>query len=846
MSTTLPSSVYHLPIVSLLPRIEELLSLHNRLIIEAPPGSGKTTIVPLSLLHSDWRSGKKILVIQPRRLAARNVALRMAELLTQEVGTQVGYRMRLETKVSRSTEVEVLTEGVLLKMLLKDSELNDVAAIIFDEFHERSALSEIMVSMVHEVADSIRPDLKIILMSATMGELPQKHFSEYQRIVCEVAPHPVTLHYRHIPSRARLEDEAASLIASVLDQHEEGNLLVFMPGSGEIRRTIRSLEERISPVKRSHIEILPLYGELSYSEQNYALLPSKEKRRIIVATNIAETSLTIPGVKIVIDSGYQKTLRIDPHTMINSLVRERISLDAAVQRCGRAAREGHGICYRMWSEEEHKTLRQVREPEVLRVDVSDFILAVLSWGAPDYESFPWITKPPLHAASSAMRVLQLLGAVAPDGKLTKKGKSYGEFGADLRLSALAVSARIFRLERLGALLISFLEEHGAKLYNSGESSDITHHIEGLIEPSSNKSALRKGTLRHFSVEEWEERIRRTHVIEYLSSPSNLPEQIGVLLASAFPDQIALRRKNSEIRYQLASGIGASLLSHDPLQKHNSLVVCTLSSKDNRENADATIVLAAPLSLTTVRSYLPHLCTKSTSSEFDEERGTLTVVTRESIGVAVVSETPVNHPSEEEKRSALLQFLATDRGFRRLPFHARTQSFLSRITWAKYKGGLVDLPEFNQAVLQREIHTWLAPFIPPSVQLCDISEEVLLKALEAALPWELNKKLGTFAPATITLPTGKERPLTYSETNSPILEATVQELLGWKATPFVGLTMVPITIEILSPARRPIQRTNDLNNFWSGSYSAVRKEYRGRYPKHAWPEDPLDFDRTKPR
>ncbi len=853
---SLPAQVQHLPIVPLLPTIQEQLALRTRLIVEAPPGSGKTTLVPLTLLRSEWRKEKKIVVVQPRRLAARNVALRMADLLQQEIGTQVGYRMRLEKKVSSTTEIEVVTEGVLLKTLLVDPDLHDIGAVILDEFHERSALSEIILGMLHEVTDTIRPDIRILLMSATMGDLPVKHFSEYRKVACDVPPFPVKVHYHHIAPRVRLEDETASLILSVLNRDEEGNILVFMPGSGEIIRTIRTLEERLSAAKRPLLEILPLYGELPYSEQKYALSQPKGRRRVILATNIAETSLTIPGVRIVIDSGYQKTIRIDPHTMLNALVRERIPLDAAEQRCGRAAREGPGVCYRMWSEEEHKAFRPEREPEVSRVDVSSFILAVLTWGASTYQSFSWITPPPLHASSAALRVLELLGAVTCDGTLTERGRELGRFGSDLRLAALAVAARTFTLERLGGILISFLEENGSKLFNPGNSADITYHLADIDDPTSKKREPHNAAGVHrfqessrprsslLSATEWEKRIENIRVKNKEKPPRDPIEQVGILLASAYPDRIAVRRKNSGNRYQLASGIGASLPLNDPLQKHSLLAVCSLSTRDNRENADATILLAVPLSLSTVREHLPYLCTKGTFTEFDEERGALTTVIREFICDALVSEHPAENPSEAEKCAALLNFLSTDKGFRRLPFGEQTQRFLSRVMWAKRVGGLTELPEYNETFLQEEVHTWLAPFIPQSMQLRDITDHVIRDALQATISWEFNKKLTTIAPPTLVLPGGRERVLNYSDSQSPFLEATVQELLGWRETPRVGLSKVPITIELLSPARRPIQRTNDLKNFWSGSYFDIRKEYRGRYPKHEWPENPLEYVKKK--
>jgi ATP-dependent helicase HrpB len=837
MKITLPSLVSELPIVSILETVVATLESSKRFIIEAPPGSGKTTLVPLALLGAGWLAKRKIIVLQPRRLAARNVALRMSELLSEEIGQRVGYRMRLETKVSEHTQIEVVTEGILLRWLLSDSEIKDVGAVVLDEFHERSVQSEILLSMLHEIADTIRPDLRIVLMSATMGELNSLHIATYPKIVCEVAPYPVEIKYHPPNLRGRLEEEVSTVILRALREFLDGDILVFLPGAGEIRRAITRIGERLTSTERALLEILPLYGELPYSEQQRALVGSKSKRRIIFATNIAETSLTIPGVRIVVDSGYQKTLKIDPSTSINDLIKERIPLDAATQRAGRAGRQGPGVCYRMWSADEHKTLRPEREAEIARVELSTYLLAVLAWGARNVSDFAWITPPPRHATEVGLHLLLSLGAVDPSGSITPLGRSLSTLGVDIRLAAIAYAARRYRLEALGGNLLAFLEEYGGKLYSEADSSDLTKHPALNTENVNIRMNVSRGGA--LSPSDWEKRIRTLRGnFPSIAPPTDSREKISLLLAAGFPDRIGVSRAKGNGRYLLSSGIGASLRDGDPLATHSYIVVCTLRSSRLPSSGDSEILLASPITAVTIRSFLAHLVSRQTKSDFDEQKGTLLTISREQIGEALLSETPCPNPSREERKEALLNWCCSERGFRSLPMNENFQSLCSRLRWVRSVGGVPELPDVSEAALRSSCAEWLEPFIPESGQFKAITEEIIIKALIARIPWETWRKVEATTPRAVTLPNGRERALLYSETTAPLLEATVQELLGWKDTPRVGIIETPILIEVLSPARRPIQRTADLRNFWSGSYSEVRKEYRGRYPKHAWPEDPF--------
>lgn len=809
---------------------------HALSIVQAPPGSGKTTVLPIFLAQQPWLAGKKVLVLQPRRLATTAVATRMAQLLGESVGRSVGYQIRLERKVSAETVVEVMTEGILTRRLIADPSQSEVGVIIFDEFHERSVHADVGLALACEAAAALRDDLRIVVMSATLQSLASRGtFAKAWRYQFDTSPYPVDIRFVLPEPRRPLWEDVARVVRGALGTHP-GDLLAFLPGAYDIQRCKELLTQTLRDA-----DILPLYGELPYKEQQAAIQPNRSgRRRVVLATPIAETSLTIEGVRIVVDSGFHKVARSDV-TGNTTLLTERISLDAAEQRAGRAGRTAPGVCLRLWSEQDHATLRPSREPEVLRTDLTHTILDLCVWGCRDPHLFEWITAPPARAIDSAIDTLRGLAAIRTDCSATEIGRELSQLGTHPRLGVMCLEARTHRLEPYAAALITLLEERISP-DRSRMSVDLSAQVEQLIEGkvASNLTRLHEHYTR------WLRRIKDLPCKNAQRHARDLrPHAVGFLLARAFPERIAKRRGEASGRYLLASGQGAALSPHDPLRRSEYIVVAAQQDKTE----DSLIALAAPIDEEIIAKELAHLVEPKCSASFDETKGVLVASDRLTLGALTLRETRRTNLSPEELGRALELYLRTAEGFGQLPFSDSARALQARCCWARSLDGMSDLPDLSTAGLcnttanEAEMF-WLAAYLPRDGRLGSIKSEHVERALRDRFSWEGFQTLEQVAPESIALPNGRRRRVDYSSSEGPIVSATIQELFGMPQTPLLGRYRIPLTIHILSPARRPIQVTKDLASFWRSGYEQVRKELRGRYPKHQWPASPVHADNKK--
>lgn len=829
MSGTWRAAVERLPIAKHLTPIREGIASHPITLLEAPPGTGKTTVLPLELLEDPSLAGKTILILQPRRIAAKSVASRMAELLKETVGATVGYSVRLESKRSKNTRIEVITEGLLTRRLIADPELSGVGVVVFDEFHERSIHADVSLALTLETISVLRPDLRLVIMSATLGDsLPSLCLNNAWRYTFDGTTFPVSITYEPGDTRQPVWERVASSIKGAASRFE-GDILAFLPGAFEIQRTQELLER-----SRLDAVVMPLFGDLPFQEQAAAIQPDPQgRRKIVLATTIAETSLTIEGIRVVVDSGIHKVARIDPGGF-SSLTTEPISRDAADQRAGRAGRTAPGVCIRLWSEQEHLARRPYREPEILRSDLAPTLLDLAAWGVQDPATFEWITHPPRAALESARETLQLLGALTPAGTITEHGRTIASLGAHPRLGTLASVARARSLESLGARLITIIEERDI-LGPTSPTSTIHARLDALSGASGRRAP---GAHRLVEMSErWNDRIRSLP-----PSTTRAPlaaseeEAIALLLASAFPERIARRREEGSHRYLLASGKGAALKTGDPLRQSEFIVACSVQDS----GAELAIRLAAPLSPDLFKTELSRLVTQAREIRVDPNTGALTSSQLTKVGAITLTARLEPKASNEDITTAFGAWLSTDEGWRNVPFSDASAALLARIRWARERQGEAQsLPDLSEHKLRATVSEWLLPHLSQPSSLKGLTEHVVHQGLEALLPWPSRKELDEIAPASITIPTGRSRPLDYASGSSPRFEARIQDLFGLLETPRIGRFRVPATIHLLSPAQRPVQVTQDLANFWRVGYPEVRKELRGRYPKHKWPENPLE-------
>ncbi len=808
-----------LPIDALLPELLHTLNRHTTVLLQAPPGAGKTTRVPPALLAADWRDGRKILMLEPRRLAARSAAQFMARQLGEKAGQTVGYRTRLDSQIGPDTQIEVVTEGILTRLIQQDPMLEDYAAVLFDEFHERSLHADLGLALVRESQQALREDLRILVMSATLDTAPlARVLGNAPVLSSEGRAFPVEVLYR--PHTERFASDAVVACIHVALREQSGSLLVFLPGAGEIHR----VAERLSGNLPADVVLAPLYGNLKSGEQDSAIQPAPPgQRKIVLATAIAETSLTIEGVRVVIDSGQQRRAVFNPNSGMNRLVTTRVSKASAEQRKGRAGRIEPGVCYRLWSEAEQAALAEFTPPEILEADLASLVLELAQWGAREPAAVTWIDPPPLAHWNQARDLLQLLGLLNVEGAITDSGKAARLLGIHPRLARMVLRGRELGLGTTAAEIAALLGERDLLGPQAGaDLHDRLRLLHGEYPQRVDRARLNavRQTARQL-----------THKNDSGQSLPT-PEETGRLLALAYPDRIGKRRSATGERYQLSNGKGASLPEGDPLARHEWLVAADLDGQARQ----ARIYLAAPVLLADLEQDLPELISEREEAGWDEQRGTVLLRRVRKLGQLILSEKELGKPQPEQVQQALLQAVRS-KGLDSLPWNETCRQWQARVALLRRELGH-DWPDVSTQALLDSLEDWLLPFLHGMQRWADVHKLDLYNALNSLLDYAQQQQLGQLAPASLQIPTGQQVRLDYCAENGPVLAAKLQALFGWEHTPTVAGGKIPVLIHLLSPAQRPLAVTADLHSFWRNAYPEVRKDMRGRYPKHPWPEEPL--------
>jgi len=808
-----------LPIQEALPRLKAALSTGSAAVLVAPPGAGKTTVVPLELLAESWVGGGKIIVLEPRRLAARAAAERMAQTLGEPVGQTVGFRVRMQSKVSAVTRIEVVTEGVFTRMILADPALSGVACVIFDEFHERSLDADLGLALACDAQGLLREDLRILVMSATLdGAAVARLLADATVVESLGRAYPVATHYLGRDERLRLEDRVTRAVERALAE-ETGSVLVFLPGQGEITRTAERLAER---VRRPDVEIAPLYGALDPREQDRAIAPAREgKRKVVLATSIAETSLTIQGVRVVIDAGQARVPRFDPASGLTRLATVRVSRAAADQRRGRAGRTEPGVCYRLWEEAETRALPAYADPEILDADLSGLALDLARWGAKDVSGLAFLDPPPAAAFAEARALLVRLEALTADGVLTAHGLALADIPLPPRLAHMVLKAAGTGQASRAARIAALVTERNL----GGRDVDLRHRLEALERDRSPRARDARAL-----ADRWASLTGRAGRGEALCD--------GLLLGFAYPERIA-RARGPQGEFQLVSGRGAFVEPTDALARETWLAVAELGGAERRDR----ILLAAPLEeAELITAFSQQLETEDRLEESGAGRLRAKRLTR--LGRLVVREAIDDNPDPALIAAALATRVRSG-GVRILPWGEAAQSLRRRVAFLRAADP--SWPDLSDAALTAGLDDWLTPLLPGVRSLGALKADVLDSALRTLIPWDLQRRLDAEAPARWTAPTGNSFAIDYAAEGGPRVDVRVQEVFGLAQHPTVA--GVPITMSLLSPGHRPIQTTKDLPGFWEGSWRDVRSDMRGRYPKHVWPEDPASAAptaRAKPR
>ena len=811
-----------LPIDDVLPACLEALTENASAVLVAPPGAGKTTRVPLALLDAPWREDKKILVLEPRRLAARGAAARMASTLGEAVGDTVGYRVRLQSKISARTKIEVITEGIFTRMILDDPSLSDVAAVLFDEFHERSLDADLGLALALDAQQALRPDLRILAMSATLdGARVSALLGQCPVIESEGRAYPIETRYRPRDPSRRIEDVIVDTIRYALS-HDEGSLLVFLPGQSEIKRTADLLREKVTA---SSIDIAPLYGAMDVADQDKAISPALPSiRKIVLATSIAETSLTIEGVRVVIDSGLQRIPVYEPDLGLTRLETRRVSRASADQRRGRAGRTEPGICYRLWEEAATGALAPFSLPEILASDLSGLMLDCAEWGVTDPTRLAFLDPPPKPALSEARATLRTLDALDEEGRITATGRAIRALPLPPRLARMIVTAGTRGKAHEAAEIAALMGERGI----GGTSSDLTHRIDLFRKDRSRRAEDVKRLAKS-----WADGVSNTKSDTEISA--------GVLLALAFPDRIAKARGAAGV-FLMANGRAARVEPHDALARESYLAIGEIAGSAS----DARILLAAPLTLSEIEAEFEKEIISETSISFDRNAAQLRATKSRRLGAIIFSEQRLPVPASDDAARVLARGIAS-LGVERWPFSKATRQWRDRILFLRRTDK--DWPDLSDEALEKNAEDWLAPFLIGKTGLADLHDETFRDALNALMDWQMQQRVEAEAPAFFTAPTGNRHAIDYQAEEGPVLAIRVQELFGLEAHPCVAQGRIPLVLHLLSPAHRPIQITRDLPGFWKGSWAAVKSEMKGRYPKHVWPDDPAKAQptaRAKPR
>jgi ATP-dependent helicase HrpB len=815
-----------LPIDAVLDELARALAGNNAAVLVAPPGAGKTTRVPLALLDEPWVGNKKIIVLEPRRIAARASAERMAKTLGERVGDTVGYRVRFDTKVSRKTRIEVVTEGIFSRQILDDPELSGIAAVLFDEFHERSLDADLGLALARDAQTGLREDLRILVMSATLdGARIAKLLGDAPVIASEGRAFPVETRYLGRKPDVQLERQMADAIGTAL-RADPGSVLAFLPGTAEIRRTENFLKERIHD---AGIEIVPLFGALDAAVQDRAIAPApKGRRKVVLATSIAETSLTIEGVRIVVDSGVARVPRYEPDIGLTRLETMRASRAAVDQRRGRAGRTEPGVCYRLWDEPQTASLMAYTQPEILSADLSSLVLDLAQWGVGDPASLALLDSPPAPALNEARNLLRELGALDADGRITAEGSSLRALALPPRLARMIVDSHRLGAGLEAACIAAVLTERGL----GGDSVDLDARLDQFRRDRSQRASSARSL-----AERWASQVAATEAAPLSDdAPSS-----GVMLAFAFPDRIARNRGNGS--FVLANGRGAAIDQTSALARAPTLAVAELTGTA----ASGRILLAAPIAQAEIELRFADGIESADEISFDRNAMALRARRKRTLHAITLSEAPLAlSPSAETARVLADGLIAA--GLDRLPWSEPLQQWRGRVMFLRKAEG-DPWPDLSDQALAAQREAWLVPALFDKTSLKEFSSGELSDALMALLPRELRARLEREAPTHFEAPTGTRLAIDYEAEQGPTIAVRLQELFGLNTHPSVAKGAVPLVLELLSPAHRPVQVTRDLPGFWRGSYAAVRSDLRGRYPRHPWPEDPasaMPTRRVKPR
>ncbi|MFW1533997.1 ATP-dependent helicase HrpB [Vibrio parahaemolyticus] len=809
-----------LPIEAVMPQLLTAVKHQHQVILKAAPGAGKSTYFPLQLIQNQVVTGK-VIMLEPRRLAARSIARYLAEQLGEQVGQRVGYRVRGETKVSASTQLEIVTEGVMTRMIQNAPELDGVDLLIFDEFHERSIHADTALALSLEVQEALRDDLKLVVMSATLDqEALQSLLPEACYIESEGRSFAVETRYAPLTANDHLPTVMAKNIESLMNK-ESGSLLAFLPGVAAIKQ----VQERLSHLP-DDVEVCPLYGQLSFTEQQKAISPAeKGKRKVVLATNIAETSLTIEGIRLVVDSGLERVARFDLKNGLTRLEQTRIAQSSAIQRAGRAGRIEEGICVRLYSESQLKQQPQVPQPEILHSDLASLVMELAFWGTTDIHELKWLDIPSAAALRQAKQLLFSLGLITEQGQLTAEGKQAHDLGVEPRAAAMLIKSQSHsdKMVNVALAAVALIEEPERNVTN------IAHSLHRWLSGSHPKKSLllkRAQSLAHkldttFSLREVDE------------------DALPLVLSLAFPDRIAQQRANQFGRFALANGHGAECRPDDMLGGCEYLVAIDLMRSHSNSSQ---IHLACELDVNILQTTFDSLFSTEEVVDWDEKKGRLVAEKQRKLGQLVIERVSLPNPGKEKMTQALLTYVRRQ-GLSSLNWTPAAESLLERIRCAVDWLPEQAWPMFDEASLLDSLDEWLEPYMTSVASVKDLSKINLVEALNARLGWPLNQHLDEWLPEHYQLPTGTKKRIRYQHGHEPVLSVRMQEVFGESTSPTVAIGRKRLVLELLSPAQRPLQVTSDLAAFWNGSYKDVQKEMKGRYPKHVWPDDPANHVAT---
>jgi len=817
-----------LPIAHIIPDVKATLHTHNKLVVQAPPGAGKTTALPLALLDEPWLKGKKIIMLQPRRLAVRTVANRMAEMLGEKVGERIGYQVKMEVKQSDATQLLIVTEGILTRKLQHDPALEDVALIIFDEFHERSLHAELSLALALESQSILREDLKLLVMSATLNTQAIATLLDDAPIIeSQGRSYPVERLYLDASTSAPTLQSLVELTVTTIRhalKEDEGNILVFLPGIKEITTVAKALQPHIDTTTI----LAPLYGNLSKEAQHQAIAPPpKGIRKVVLATNIAQTSLTIEGIKVVIDSGLQRVLRFNPFTGMDTLETVFISEESATQRAGRAGRLSEGKCYHLWHKS--KLLSKHDTPEILQADLTPLLLELKKWGCNDVKSLSWLDTPPKKALDYATTLLQNLGALDAKGQITPHGEAMGAYGIHPRLAHMMLQAKKLNLG-YEASLLAVLTSEKEIFSHTYRSSNLKERVQTLHDVAQHRYI----DTSYVDLSQCHYLLANAKRLNPTQSKQIQNDMLGILLAFAYPDRIAQLRQKGGTTYLLSNGKGAHLHPDDTLFNTPYLVVSNLNAKE----ANATIYQAISVAQNQLQTHMKTTIQQRIAWNETQERVEVQEIT--AIGKVTLHTKQLPANGIPEVTRLLLAKLKTV-GLEKLTWSKEAKKLQERVLFLHYHNP--DFPNFSNDWLEEHVAEWLAPYTEGMSSLKELQSLNLYPILLGLLSYKENQMLNQLAPATIKVASGSNIAINYNNPKQPILAVRLQEMFGTTTTPTILNGKVKLMLHLLSPAHRPMQVTQDLANFWATTYDEVKKELRGKYKKHYWPDNPLEATAT---